>query len=141
MMVKHLGDDIDTYSLREAEFACNTVVGFNFGDGHFHDEQLIEAIQKRCHFEPGEFLVAWVESQPIHKDCQEYKVIDAALGVIELGSYQVADSVAELPWLPNGPIPLHVTWSRPTGRPSRPSTVTTDGPCRRWAGAGRCRTV
>ena len=106
MMVKHLGDDIDRYSLREAEFGCNTIVGFNFGDGHFHDEQLIEAIQKRCHFEPGEFLVAWVESQPIHKDHQQYKVIDAALGIIERGTYQVADAVAELPWLPDGPIPL-----------------------------------
>jgi Transmembrane protein of unknown function (DUF3556) len=114
MMVKHLGDDIDTYSLREAEFGCNTIVGFNFGDGHFHDEQLIEAIQKRCHFERGEFIVAWVESQPIHKDYQRYKVIDAALGVIERGRYQVADAVAELPWLPNGPIPLHVTWTRRT---------------------------
>lgn len=111
MMVKHLGDDIDTYSLREAEFACNTIVGFNFGDGHFHDEQLIEAIQQRCHFAPGEFLVAWVESQPIHKDVQEYKVIDAALGIIERGTYAVGDSVAELPWLPNGPIALNVTWS------------------------------
>jgi hypothetical protein len=114
LMVRHLGDDIDTYSLREAEFGCNTIVGFNFGDGHFHDEQLIDAIQKRCHFEPGEFIVAWVESQPIHKDCQQYKVIDAALGVIELGSYKVADAADELPWLPNGPIPLHVTWTRRT---------------------------
>ena len=72
--------------------------------------------------------MAWVESQPIHKDCQEYKVIDAALGVIERGRYQVADSVAELPWLPNGPIPLHVTWSRPTVDDRLdlvPSTVTT----------------
>ncbi len=112
LMVKHLGDDIETYSLREAEFGCNTVVGFNFGDGHFHDEQLIDAIQKRCHYEPGEFIVAWVESQPIHKDRQQYKVIDAALGVIESGSYKVADSVGELPWLPNGPIPLQVTWTR-----------------------------
>jgi hypothetical protein len=114
LMVRHLGDDIDTYSLREAEFGCNTIVGFNFGDGHFHDEQLIDAIQKRCHFEPGDFIVAWVESQPIHKDCQQYKVIDAALGVIELGSYKVADAADELPWLPNGPIPLHVTWTRRT---------------------------
>ena len=114
LMVKHLGDDIETYSLREAEFGCNTIVGFNFGDGHFHDEQLIDAIQKRCHYEPGEFIVAWVESQPIHKDRQQYKVIDAALGVIESGSYKVADSVDELPWLPNGPIPLQVTWTRPS---------------------------
>ena len=61
--------------------------------------------------------MAWVESQPIHKDCQQYKVIDAALGIIERGSYQVADAVAELPWLPNGPIPLQVTWTRPRCEP------------------------
>jgi hypothetical protein len=34
MLVKHLGEDIDHYDLREAEFGCNTIVGFNFGDGH-----------------------------------------------------------------------------------------------------------
>jgi len=39
-------------------------------------------------------------------------VIDAALGVIERGTWQVADAVAEQPWLPNGPIPVQVTWSR-----------------------------
>ncbi|HTN78656.1 MAG TPA: DUF3556 domain-containing protein, partial [Acidimicrobiales bacterium] len=93
---------------------CNTIVGFNFGDGHFHDEQLIEAIQRRCGFEPGEFVVAWVESQPIHTPYQEYKVIDAALGVVERGTYQVADAVAQLPWLPDGPIPLEVTWTAST---------------------------
>ena len=114
MFVKHLGDDIDRYSLREAEFGCNTIVGFNFGDGHFHDEQLIEAIQRRCGFAPGEFVVAWVESQPIHKRYQEYKVIDAALGIVERGTYQVADAVAQLPWLPDGPIPLEVTWTAST---------------------------
>jgi hypothetical protein len=111
MLIKHLGDDLDRYAVREAEFGCNTVIGFNFGDGHFHDEQLIAAIQKRCEFQPGEMLVVWVESQAIHKDYQEYKVIDAALGVIETGTYQVADSVAQLPWLPDGPIPLNVTWT------------------------------
>jgi hypothetical protein len=119
MMVNHLGDGINTYSLRAAEFACNTVVGFNFGDGHFHDEQLIEAIQKRCHFERGELIVAWVESQPIQKDSQEYKVIDAALGIIERGSYKVADAAEEVPWLPNGPIRLHVTWTPVVGEAPR----------------------
>ena len=111
MLVKHLGADLDRYTVREAEFGCNTVIGFNFGDGHFHNEHLIAAIQKRCHFEPGEFVVAWVESQPVHKDRQQYKVIDAALGVIERGSYRVADAVAQQPWLPDGPIPLQVTWT------------------------------
>ena len=118
MLLKHLGPDMDRYTMREAEFGCNTVVGFNFGDGHFHDEDLITAIQKRCGFEPGEFIVAWVESQPIHKDCQEYKMIDAAIGVVERGTYKVADAVAQQPWLPDGPIPLTETWVRSAVSPN-----------------------
>jgi Transmembrane protein of unknown function (DUF3556) len=111
ILMKQLGADFDRYVMREAEFGCNTIVGFNFGDGHFHNEHLIAAIQKRCHFEPGEFIVAWVESQPINKKYQQYKVIDAALGVIERGTYQTADAVAQQPWLPDGPIPLNVQWT------------------------------
>lgn len=111
LMIRHLGEDIDRYDLREAEFMCNSIVAFNFGDGHLHDAGLIDAIQRRCRFAPGEFLVTWVESQPIHKPTQEYQVIDAALGVIERGTYRVEDAVREQPWLPNGPIPLHTTWT------------------------------
>jgi hypothetical protein len=111
LMIKHLGEDINTYTLREAEFACNSLVAFNFGDGHLHDEFMINAIQRRCQFAPGEFLVAWVESQAIHQDFQRYWVMDAALGVIERGRWKVADAVAEQPWLPNGPIPLQVEWT------------------------------
>ena len=81
MLLKNL-PDIDSRTVREGEMACNTIIGFNFGDGHLHDEDLIRAIQSEARFEPGEFVVAWVESQPIHRKTQEYKVIDAALGVI-----------------------------------------------------------
>ncbi|MFC9790268.1 DUF3556 domain-containing protein [Rhodococcus sp. NPDC127528] len=122
LMMNHLGDDLDAYSLREAEFSCNSLVAFNFGDGHLHNEHLIAAIQRRCNFAPGEFLVAWVESQPIHKNFQEYKVIDAALGVIERGTYRVRDAIDEQPWLPNGPIPFDVRWrleAEPTDRTLR----------------------
>ncbi|RPA66391.1 DUF3556 domain-containing protein [Gordonia oryzae] len=111
LMMRHLGDDINTYTLREAEFSCNSLVAFNFGDGHLHDEKMIAALQRRCDFAPGEFTIAWIESQPIHKGTQRYKVIDAALGVIETGTYRVADAVAEQPWLPNGPIPMQVDWT------------------------------
>jgi uncharacterized membrane protein YkgB len=116
LLHKHLADDVNRYTLREAEVSLNTIVGWNFGDGHLHDERLITAIQKRCHFEPGEFIIVWIESQPIHKRQQQYKVIDAALGVIERGSYRVVDAVAQQPWLPDGPLPLQVSWTRPTGR-------------------------
>ncbi|HZZ48345.1 MAG TPA: DUF3556 domain-containing protein [Pseudonocardia sp.] len=111
LLVKHL-PDLDRRTVREAEFLCNSLIGFNFGDGHLHNEDLISAVQKQARFEPGELVVAWVESQSVHHDYQEYKVIDAALGVIERGSWKVADAVNEQPWLPNGPIPTHVTWSR-----------------------------
>jgi hypothetical protein len=112
VMLKHLGEDIDTYTLREAEFSCNAIIGFNFGGGHLHDQRLIEAIQRRCGFAPGEFTVVWVESEPVFSGRQDYWVMDTALGVVERGSWAVKDAVAELPWLPNGPIATQVTWRR-----------------------------
>lgn len=114
VMQNYLGSDYEAYNLREAEFGCNSVIGWNFGDGHLHDDQLIEAIQKRIGFEPGEFVIVWVESQPIHKRTQEYYVMDAAVGIVERGTWLVADAVAEQPWLPNGPITVDVTWRHPT---------------------------
>jgi hypothetical protein len=111
VLLKNL-TDIDTRTVREGEFVCNTLIGFNFGDGHLHNEDLIAAVQAQVAFEPGELVVVWVESQPVHKPYQEYKVIDAALGVIERGNWNVADAVKEQPWLPNGPIPTRMTWSR-----------------------------
>lgn len=104
--------DIDHWTVREGEFACNSLIGFNFGDGHLHGEDLLAAVQKQCRFDPGEFIVVWVESQAIHSAVQHYKVIDVAEGVIERGTWKVADAVREQPWLPNGPIPLQVEWSR-----------------------------
>jgi uncharacterized membrane protein YkgB len=103
--------DIDTRAVREGEFVCNSLIGFNFGDGHLHNEDLIAAVQKEAAFDPGEVVIVWVESQAWGSKVQHYKVIDAALGVIERGTWKVADAIAEQPWLPNGPIPTQVTWS------------------------------
>ena len=52
-----------------------------------------------------------MESEAFGSGVQHYKLIDAALGVIERGTWKVADAVNEQPWLPNGPIPTEVTWS------------------------------
>ncbi len=110
VMIRHLGEDIDTYTLREAEFSTNAIVGFNFGDGHLHDQSLINAIQTRCQFAAGEFTVVWVESEPVWQGRQQYWVMDAAVGVVERGSWAVKDAVKEIPWLPNGPIAVQVDW-------------------------------
>ena len=104
--------DIDTRTVREAEFSCNSLIGFNFGDGHLHDENMIAAVQREAGFEPGEMVVAWVESQAWGSSVQHYKLIDAALGVIETGTWKVADAAEAQPWLPDGPIPTEITWSR-----------------------------
>lgn len=103
--------DIDTRTVREGEFVCNSTIGFNFGDGHLHNGDLIKAVQREAEFEPGECVIAWVESEAFGSGVQHYKLIDAALGVIETGTWKVADAVAEQPWLPNGPIPTRVEWS------------------------------
>jgi hypothetical protein len=112
LTMRHL-DRLENYRIREGEFVCTTLVGWQFGDAHLHNEQTIEAVQKRCNFAAGECVVVWVESQPIHRKTQEYKVIDAALGVVERGYWNVAEVVAEQPWLPNGPAPHTVTWRKP----------------------------
>src|SRR5246500_3864563 len=104
LLLRHL-PDIDERTVREGEFVCNSLVGFNFGDGHLHNEDLIAAVQTEAAFEPGELVIVWVESQAWGSKVQHYKVIDAALGVIERGTWTVTDAVAAQPWLPNGPIP------------------------------------
>jgi len=108
-------DDIESRTIRDGEFVCNAVLGWNFGDGHLHDDRMIAAVQKRLNLAPGDLVVAYCESQPTpwRNPPQEYRVIDAALGVVERGTWNVADCVAEQPWLPNGPIPLTATWTAP----------------------------
>ncbi|WP_108667282.1 DUF3556 domain-containing protein [Euzebya rosea] len=130
LMMRHL-DRLENYRIREGEFTCTTLIGWQFGDAHLHNEQTITAVQKRCGFEPGECIIVWIESQPIHRKRLEYKVIDAAVGVVERGHYHPADAVDEQPWLPNGPIPHTVTWRRdgyvPSGEWAHPSARATVG--------------
>ena len=45
------------YVLTDGERICSMAMGWNFGDGHLSNEQLIESLQRRCHFEPGEVRV------------------------------------------------------------------------------------
>jgi hypothetical protein len=117
LLLTHL-PDIDVRTVREGEFVCNSLIGFNFGDGHLHDADMIRAVQREAGFEPGECVVAWVESEAFGSGVQHYQLIDAAIGVVERGTWKVADAVKEQPWLPNGPIPTEVSWSLPGTEPA-----------------------
>ncbi|WAJ46450.1 DUF3556 domain-containing protein [Mycobacterium sp. Aquia_216] len=117
LLLTHL-PDIDGRAVREGEFVCNSLIGFNFGDGHLHNADMIRAVQREAAFEPGECVIAWVESEAFGSGVQHYQLIDAALGVVERGTWKVADAVADQPWLPNGPIPTNVEWSLSGSKPA-----------------------
>ncbi|BBX62627.1 hypothetical protein MSAS_18010 [Mycobacterium saskatchewanense] len=100
------GHNEDDYNLCEGEILCSMVLGWNFGDGHMHNECLVEALQRRCGFEPGEVRVVILDAQPIQKQTQEYRLVDAATGEFERGYIDVADMVTTQPWADD--LPVHV---------------------------------
>jgi hypothetical protein len=108
---------VEDYDVREGELVSGVVNGWNFGDGHFHHLQLLEAVQERCHFEPGDVRVIALESQPIQVQRQRYRIYDAATGLIEEGFVEVADMRARGPWLEEDwDFPVKVVFSARTER-------------------------
>ncbi len=91
--------DVDEYHIRDGEIVSGVVAGWNFGDGHFHHHQLLEAVQEQCGFDEGDVRVVALEGQPAHVPRQHYRIYDAAAGLVEEGWVDVADEVARGPWL------------------------------------------
>jgi hypothetical protein len=100
------GHNEDDYVLTDGERVTSTAIGWNFGDGHFSNEQLVAALHKRCHFEPGEVRIVMLDAQPIHRQTQQYRLVDAATGEFEHGYVRVADMVTRQPWADD--VPVHV---------------------------------
>lgn len=86
------------YLMLEGELVAGVVLGWNFGDGHLHGEQLAAALQERCAFAPGEVRIVMLESQPIQRQVQRYRLVDPALGVVERGEVDVRDMLDAQPW-------------------------------------------
>src|SRR3954454_1858220 len=99
--------DIEDYDVREGELVAGVVLGYNFGDGHFHDNRLLAAVQERCRYGPGELRVVTLESQPAHVARQRYQIWDAADGLVEEGWVDVREMVRRQPWLGDDPLTLH----------------------------------
>ena len=100
-LLKHaaVNGEVDDYHVREGEFLSGVLVGWNFGDAHWHGHKTLAAVQEQCKFEPGEVRIIELESQPLHKQYQRYRIYDAVDGLVEEGTVKVKDMVEHQPWL------------------------------------------
>ena len=48
-----------------------------------------------------------LDAQPIHRQTQQYRLIDAATGEFERGVIRVADLVSRQPWADDVPVHVH----------------------------------
>lgn len=97
-VIPQMVSNIDDYIWRDSELVAGVVLGWNFGDGHLHDEQLLQAIQKRCNYESGELRCLFVEAQPVFNTCLHWRIADAKDGLLKEGQACVKDLEALQPW-------------------------------------------
>lgn len=91
-------DRFEDYTWMDGELVCGMVLGYNFGDGHLHDEELLGAIQAQCGFQDGELRVIMVESQPIGRSTCHYRIHDASTGRLADGHVDVHRLRARQAW-------------------------------------------
>ncbi len=91
-------DRLEDYQYVEGEIVAGLVLGWNFGDGHLHNEQLLASVQAECGFAPGELRCIFVEPQPLGGRSLAYRIVDAATGRIAAGELPVAELRARQPW-------------------------------------------
>ena len=91
-------DDIDAYEYVDGELVAGIVIGWNFGDGHLHNMDLLRAVQAECQFEEGELRCIFVESQPMGRATHSWTIADAATGVRDTGKIRVKDLLELQPW-------------------------------------------
>jgi hypothetical protein len=91
-------DRIEDYEWIDGEVVAGLVLGWNFGDGHLHREQLLRSVQEQCRFESGELRCIMVESQPFGRSTMAYRIVDAKDGEIEAGTVDIRELRTQQPW-------------------------------------------
>ena len=99
---------LEDYEWIDGELVAGMVLGWNFGEGHLHREQLLRAVQAQCSFDEGELRCIMVESQPLGRSTLHYRILDAKTGLLEKGFAEVRALRDRQPW-----------GSAPTARPER----------------------
>jgi len=91
-------NNIDDYTWRDGELVAGVVLGWNFGDGHLHSEQLLRAVQKRCSFDSSELRCIFVESQPLGIPYMNWRIWDAKDGQLDEGQIAIDNLMDLQPW-------------------------------------------
>ncbi len=97
-LVTRAVDRFEDYEWVDGELMAGLVLGWNFGDGHLHQEHLLAAVQAQCGFEPGELRCVFLESQPLGRASFEYRIVDASTGALAVGELAVAELRKRQPW-------------------------------------------
>lgn len=98
LLVPRAVDRLEDYEWLDGEIVAGLALGWNFGDGHLHQEQLLAAIQSQCGFEEAELRCIFVESQPFGRDTLAYRIVDAKTGLRAEGELRVAELRSRQPW-------------------------------------------
>ncbi len=94
-----LGDEpFQRYTYADGETVAGSVLGWNFGEGHLADEELLAAVQTQCGFEEGELRVVCVEAQPLFGSTLHWRISDACAGKLAEGYVTIAELAAREPW-------------------------------------------
>jgi hypothetical protein len=91
-------DGVEEYDVNDGELVAGVILGWNFGDGHLHSEQMLAAVEAQCGFEPGELRCIFIESQPLGRDTMHWRIADAATGQLDEGHVRVSGLRAVQPW-------------------------------------------
>lgn len=94
-------DNIDDYEYLDGELVSGVVLGWNFGDGHLHNLQLLRAVQEQCGFAEGELRCIFVESQPMLGSSLAWTIADAKTGVMEQGKIAIDEILDRQPYPQN----------------------------------------
>ncbi len=100
-LVPRAVDRFEDYVWSDGELICGMVLGYNFGDGHLHDEEFLHAVQAECGFEDGELRVIMVEAQPFGRRTISYRIHDAASGRFAEGEIDVRELRERQAWEPS----------------------------------------
>ncbi len=98
ILVPKAVDRFEDYFWIDGEFLAGMALGYNFGEGHLHSEELLESLQEQCGFDEGELRCIFVEAQPLGRKTLHWRIADAKTGLREQGLIDVQDLLRRTPW-------------------------------------------